>query len=285
VLLRRGEIDAAFAELRQAAAHEVELVPNVTDLAWSIYNHDAATVVRTIQPDTDGSHISLALFFTRHDRTAAAAEQFLLTKEPNGVVTPTLIEELLKANAFVDAHKVWAHLHGEPPGDALGVLRDGGFENSITTSQPGFGWQITPDVPNVTMSIDEGQKQSGGRSLRLDFRGNAPPATKLLTQLVLVKPLTHYRLKFAALSKDVVSVSLPVVTITDGSGTGPALIQSPALSSDINGWRELALDFVTGSQSQAILITIGRQACSDIPCPAVGTLWLDSFSLEIPTAK
>ena len=133
----------------------------------------------------------------------------------------------------------------------------------------------------MTMSVDINEHQSGSRSLRIDFRGNSSPTSPLLTQLVLVKPQTHYRLSFAVLSKDFVSAAAPVITISDASDPKNAtLAQSPPLRPETSAWHEFTLDFVTAAETQAIVISLARQSCASDPCPAFGTLWLDSFSLE-----
>ena len=193
----------------------------------------------------------------------------------------------MKARAFNAAYEVWETIHGLPlgtlPDGRVSDTRiyDGGFEEPITVGPPGFGWQITPSIANVTMSVDTNERKSGSRSLRIDFHGNSSPTVPLLTQLVLVKPRTHYRLRLAAQTKELISAALPVITISDASDPKSAsLAQSPPVRSEASGWREFALDLVTGPETQAIIISVLRQSCASDPCPAFGTLWLDSFSLE-----
>ena len=279
LLLRMGESDQAFVELRRAAESNPSLWPNVDDLAWGVYGHDADTVVRVIQPTTDAARMSLALFFARHNQGAAALAQFRSTAVKPEKKTESLLEELLKAKAFNEAFEVWAHLRGIPTTDP-GGLRDGSFEGVLTVGQTGFGWQIPPDLVNVTMSIDEAEHQSGARSLRTDFRGNSNPTAPLVIQIILVKPLTRYHFGLSALSKEFVSAAHPVITLVDSSDPkNVVLAQSPPLLSDPNVWREFAVDFTTNAGTHAITVILARQACTNDPCPAFGTIWLDSVSL------
>jgi len=287
LLLRMGQYDEAFAEMRRAAIGNPKLWPNVIDLAWGIYDGDVDAVVRVIQPQNEEARRSLALFLARHNQAAAALDQFRQTAISAKAKNETLLDELLKARAFNEAYEVWATIHGLslrtlPDGRVSDTgFRDGGFEEPITVGQPGFGWQITPSVGNGTMSVDTNEHQSGSRSLRIDFRGNSSPTSPLLTQSVLVKPRTHYRLSFAAQSREFVSASLPVITVTDASDPkNTVFAQSPPLSSDKNGWHEFALDFTTGAQTLAMTISLSRQSCAQDPCPAFGVLWLDSFSIS-----
>ena len=279
LLLRMGQSDQAFVELRRAAESTPSLWPNVDDLAWGIYGHDAGAVVRVLQPASDTARMALALFFARHNQGAAALDQFRLANVKSDESTESLLGELLRARAFREAYEVWARTHGVPLTDG-GLMRDGGFEGVLTIGQTGFGWQITPDVVNVAMSIDEGAHQNGARSLRIDFRGNSNPSSPLITQIILVKPLTHYHFGLAALSKDFVSAADPVITLIDASDPkNVVLAQSPPLRSEPNVWREFAIDFTTNAGTQAITITLARQACANNPCPAFGTVWLDSVVL------
>jgi Flp pilus assembly protein TadD len=285
LLLRMGELDRAFVELRQAAQSNPSLWPNVDDLAWGVYGRDATTVVRVIQPETDSARMALALFFARHQQGTAALDQFRATRLRPEKGTESLVDELLRARAFPEAYEVWASARGVPltdgPLPGATAIRDGGFEDKLTVGQTGFGWQIMPDTANVIMSIDDGAHQSGARSLRLDFRGNSNPTSPLVTQIILVQPRTHYHLALAALSKDFVSAAAPVITLIDASDPKDAVLtQTPPLLSDPNVWREFALDFTTSEGTRAITMTLARQPCSGNPCPAFGTVWIDSVLLE-----
>src|SRR5437762_10776571 len=298
LLLRIGQYEEAFAEMRRAAIGNPNRWPNVIDLAWGMYDGNVEAVVKLVRPESAEARLSLALFLARHNQPAAALDQFRQTAITANAKNETLLEELLKARAFNAAYEVWATIHGLPLGTLpdgrvlpLGTLPDGrvsdtriydgGFEEPITVGQPGFGWQITPSVANVTMSVDTNEHQSGSRSLRIDFRGNSSPTSPLLTQLVLVKPQTHYRLAFAALLKDFVSAAAPVITISDDSDPKNAtLAQSPPLRPETSAWHEFTLDFVTAAETQAIVISLARQSCASDPCPSFGTLWLDSFAIS-----
>ena len=281
LLLRMDQPDEAFAELRKAAASDPDLLPNVIDLAWGIYRGDVDTVLAVVPPQTDAAHLDLALFFARHQQTSIAADQFLSAHVTPASKAEPLLAELLTARAFGDAYRVWSRMHGLPATEAIGSIRDAGFESPITVSESGFGWQIAPDVTNVAMSIDEGAHQNGSRSLRVDFHGDSNPQSPLLTQIILVKPLTHYHLSLATLTKDFVSAADPVITLTDASDPkGALLAQSTPLRSDANVWRDFTIDFTTNANTQAITITLTRQTCTNNPCPAVGTVWLDSVSIE-----
>ena len=280
LLLRIGQTDQAFVELRAAASSNPELLPNVIDLAWGIYGGDVSAVLAVVPPQTDAARLELAIFFARHQQSTAAADQFLSAGAAPSTKAEALLAELLTAKAFGDAYRVWARMHDVSSADAVGVIRDAGFEGSITVGEPGFGWQIAPDVPNVTMSVDATERQSGSKSLRIEFHGNSNPSQALLTQLIMVKPRTKYHLSFAAMGRDLVSAGLPIIIVRDASDTAHVTLgQSAVLRSDANGWRDFSIDITTGAKTEAILLSVERQNCNADPCPAFGTLWLDSFEI------
>lgn len=282
LLLRMRQIDQAFIELVRAANSNPTLWPNVIDLAWGIYDHDVETVIRVVKPETDTARMALAFFFARHNQGAAALAQFRQSrsmKTESDKKTQNLLDELLRARAFAEAYEVWAGMHGLPLTSAAEV-QNGGFEGPVSVGQTGFGWQIAPAVTNVAMSVDEGEHHQGGRSLRLDFRGDSNPTSSLITQTVLVKPGTRYQLSVAALAKDYLSGADPVIILIDASDPkGAVLAQSPPLRSDPKVWREFPIEFTTNAETQAVSIVVARQTCASNPCPAFGTVWLDSVVL------
>jgi len=61
---------------------------------------------------------------------------------------------------------------------------------------------------------------------------------------------------------------------------GPHAGTIAALLPDKNGWRSFALDLTTNAMTQAIMVSVARQNCTNDPCPAFGSRWLDSFEIE-----
>lgn len=279
LLLRTSNTSEAITELRFAAASDETLLPNVIDLAWGTYRHDPAQTINAIQPQTDNARMALAVFFAGHKQGLPALEQFRTVRSPSNEGLHNLLNTLLQSRLFVEAYEVWAKLH-EISGGASALLNPG-FEDEIAVGEIGFDWQISDKLQNVTMSADPSQYQSGKKSLRLDFRGESNPATPAVTQLVLVKPDTNYRLTFQALSKDFLSATAPVLQVIDASDEkGFALAQSPGVSV-ATAWQEFSIDFATRDQTNAVRLQFIRPDCGGSPCAAFGTVWLDSFDLRV----
>ncbi len=279
LLLRTRQIDEAFRELRFAANTDPALLPNVIDLAWGINDYDPPRVIAAIQPGNDRAHLALAIYFAIHQQGAAALDQFRAVAKPSEEAGNRLVAELIKAKQFVQANEVWTRTHGT--GSNPAQLLNGDFEDEVAVGKTGFGWQIPNDLSNVTMSVDGSQFQSGARSLRVDFQGNAEPSTPLLSQLLIVKPNGRYRLTFKAMAKDLVSAAPPILVVSNaGDDKRNAIAQSAPLTNS-GSWQEIVVEFSAPANGEAVWLALTRQSCAASTCAAFGTLWLDSFRLDV----
>ena len=277
LLLRMDQADEAFKELRFAADRDPSLLPNVIDLAWGISHNDAAQTVAVISPQTDSARMSLAVFLAAHKQGTAAINQFRAAKSPSQPGADRLMSELIEIKFIAEAFEVWNRIHCAAC--KPGSLINESFEDDIDVAQKGFGWQILPDAPNVTLSVDPAEHESGTRSLRLDFHGSSSSALALASQIVIADPATRYSLSFQAKTKSFVSAGAPLVKVIDASGDSPSVLGQSAGLSDVNSWRPFTIGFTTGPDTRAIQVLVSRQACAANPCAAFGTLWLDSFSI------
>lgn len=278
LFLRMDQVDEAFKELRFAADRDPSLLPNVIDLAWGISRNDAAQTVAAIQPRTDGARMSLTIFLAAHKQGSAAINQFRTVTSPPLAGSDRLIYELTGSKSIGEAFEVWTRTHCAAC--KPGSLVNPGFEDEIEVARNGFGWQISPDVINVTLSVDASEHQSGARSLRLDFHGGSNSATALASQMVVVNPGTKYRLSFQAMTKSFVSSAAPLVKVIDASDESASVLAQSSGLSDVNSWRPFTIEFTAGANTRAVEVLVSRQACANNPCAAFGTLWIDSFSLD-----
>src|SRR5438093_13214231 len=111
LLLRMGQYDDAFAELRKASSSNPGLFPNVVDLAWGISQKDVASTEEAVAPHTDFEHMTLSGFFAKHGAFQAAINEFSLVKNKTPDESQSLLNVLLDARAFDEAYAVWAPTH------------------------------------------------------------------------------------------------------------------------------------------------------------------------------
>ncbi len=280
LLFRLGRLDDAFAELRRAAKSDPTLLPATIDLAWSALG-DVNALKSAIQPQTPAEHGALARYLAKHGQGKEAVAELRITGVTSREEIRALITDLLAQNAFRDAHEIWEYGYQiAKPSDENSLTYDGGFEMPLEVDQPGFGWQVRENLAGMSLSVDPANSYQGGKSLRIDFHGDPAPTVPAISQIVLVNPRTHYRLQLAARTGDIISGGLPVVVVSDAAMPDTTLIASEPLASGTSPWHELVLDFTTGAQANAVLLSVRRKACATEPCPIFGSLWLDAFFLQ-----
>ncbi|MFN2578343.1 MAG: tetratricopeptide repeat protein [Pyrinomonadaceae bacterium] len=278
LLLRTGRVDEAFGELRFAAERDPSLLSGVIDLAWGISRSDAAQTVATMQPHTEAARMALAVFLAAHKQGTTAIEEFREVKSPSAAGADRLMYGLLEAKFVAEAFEVWRNTHCTAC--KPGVLLNNSFEDDINVGQKGFGWQISADIPNPTLSIDASEHETGARSLRIDFHGSSNSATALASQLIIVNPETRYRLSLQAMTKSFVSAAPPLVKVINGSDGQSSVLGQSSNISEANSWRPFTIEFMTRADTHAIEVVLSRQSCANNPCAAFGTVWVDSFDLR-----
>jgi tetratricopeptide (TPR) repeat protein len=282
VLFRNGRVEEAFRELRRAALSDPALLPRLIDLAWGASGEDAINTEQIIQPERASWRIALAKFFVRHGRITEALAQFHLAGGISEEDRQSLLNDLLAAKRYREAYEVWAANSGDDKQrDGVAQIIDGGFENKVSRSSIGFGWQLTRDTEVLRASLERVNQHSGAQSLRVDFNGNSDPGLSILSQLILVEPDTRYRLRFNVRMEEIVTGGLPVIEVSDaGSPEGRSLAASSTLQPNSEGWREYTIDLTTAKTTSALALSLHRLNCSSGPCPIFGRMWLDDFIIQ-----
>ena len=284
LLLKLGRRGDAFKEFRAAARSNPELLDSQIASAWREYGGDAFAVIEAVQPQTDSARLALAQFFAENSRPAAAIHMSRAVVDLSEHNRTVLVRELMRDKRFVEAYEVWSTANKENSDSrpTFGAEIDNpGFENEIIQTRKGFSWMFAQNSRSVRVSLDAHESLLGTQSVRLDFSGNSPPSSRLVSQFVLVKPETRYTLSFAARTEDIIAGSLPLVMVMDAaSDDGRVLAQSTPVAAGTNGWHEMKVEFSTAQNTCAVLIVIRRQQCKTEICPVFGTAWFDDFSLK-----
>jgi len=286
LLLRASRYDEGLAELRHAATNQPSLMPQVIDLTWGIYQGDARTVEAVIQPQTAAARMTLATYFAQHGKADDAIRLFSESRKVSDAERRSLLTGLLASKQFPQAYKVWATFHeAAAKSRNHSAMIDGSFESEIGLDDPGFGWQINPNVQAVQLSLDAGEPSAGARSLLIKWDGDSPPAREVISQIVLVEPQKHYQISFDARSRNLVTAGSPVVTVMDAAlieanPTGVKLAQSSPLPQGTTGWQKFSFSFETSMTTRAVRIAIERQHCSMAICPIFGQTGFDNFALQ-----
>ena len=276
ILLRAGETEEGFKELRLAAISNPTMMPSVIDLAMHFSGGNAQFIAQAIQPDSPEAYETLGRYLRHFGDLNAAVYVYNASggRAPDSERRANTAA-LIAHKRFKEAYSLWA---SGRTGDTAGVMNDSGFEAEGDLQEPGFGWRTVDKVQGFHLSLDTTNPKQGRSSLKVDFDGNSDPASPVISQLVLVEPHAHYQLRFVARTESIVTGGLPRIVAIDGK-SNTMLGQSPDLPQASNGWRDYSFDFDSG-ESSAVQISLQRQSCSGPACPIFGRLWLDDVWLQ-----
>ena len=284
LLLRAGQRDEAFRELRQAGASNPTLLPATIDLAWQLSGGDVQFVKQAIQPQTPEAYLALAQHFKKRRAVTEAIAMYVAAGPAAQQERGSYLSELISAKRFPEAYALWSVDHPANPNGpdlgGLGIMIDPGFEQESNLDEPGFGWRAGNKAHTLHLALDASAPGEGRSSLRVEFDGDSDPGSPVISQLVLIEPHSHYQLHFAARTAELVSGGLPRVLVID-AGDQHVLGQSPEFPQETNNsWQDFTIDFNSGESTTAVQIALQRESCSKSPCPIFGRLWLDNFSLS-----
>ena len=277
ILLRAGQTDEAFKELRLAGVSNPTLMPGVIGLAWSVSRGNVQFVTNAIQPTTPAAYQMLAQFFGQRNEVDAAIAMYSAAGSDAYHYRRAYMHDLIAAKQFKAAAKLWAV--GRESAALPGALIDPGFEKEGDLTEPGFAWRLGDQPQGFHLTLDSFNPRQGNSSLKIEFDGASEPAAPVITQLVVVEPQTRYQLHLAVRSDGVVSGGLPLIMIIDADSR-KILGQSEQFPKVTDGWRDYTIEFESEPAASAVQIALQRQACNSSPCPIFGRLWLDDFSLK-----
>jgi tetratricopeptide (TPR) repeat protein len=274
LLLRMGQSEEAFADLRTAADANPNYYPSLIDLAWGISGGDLKTTEALLDIKDDAQRVAFIRYLARRGQGKEVREEMRSLMAPlTTETTDDVVRSLFNAKAFTDAFDLYRSRETREP-----WLVNGDFEEPLATSNTGFGWIAAPQQ-EVRLAVDVGDKVSGTKSLQVNFDGAWTPGTPLLAQTVIVKPETSYHLSFAVKTRDLITGAPPIITFSDASNDR-LLAKSENMPTATTSWVRLNAVFKTLAATEAVTIRLQRTPCDSSPCPIFGTLWLDDFQIR-----
>ncbi|HVH50059.1 MAG TPA: tetratricopeptide repeat protein, partial [Candidatus Bathyarchaeia archaeon] len=283
-LLRQGEQDAAFREIRKS----VELEPKRAAEAFSRAlraQPDAKVLLDKAVPPSPAVYVPILLSLSNAgdlDNGQLVWNRLIALQQKVPMSDMFFfINELIQQRRIGDAVRAWHQaasiMQNPPPPDPPGsLLWDGGFESGYVGG--GFSWRFAPATSDVQISLDPAEKHSGERSLRILFNGRrnigfedachniAPEAGRkyLLSAWVKTQSLS---------SSEGVRLQIFVFTATNTES---------AVTEDVHGtqpWRQVQLVWVAPPGAGFGTVCVKRKM-SDMPQSAIqGAAWFDDVSM------
>jgi tetratricopeptide (TPR) repeat protein len=287
MLLRRGEIDPAFVELRFAAAQNPIYAPPAVDAAMQIFAGETVDSILRRAGNTPAARAATIKFLAKDGKFdqalqiwSAFSEQEKLANKDEG---KSLFNSLLEGKKFRLAQTLYAQLPATEDAEkiSVGAISNPDFEGdriSTPTSPLPFAWFVS-DGNEPTIAFDAATKRGGARSLQLAFRTISAQDLRQIYQTVTVESGARYRLDFYARTAGL-KTSATVRWDVEDAADGKILASSPVVSTGDTDWQKLTVDFTATPKTEAVNIRLARAACTLSPCALVGRIWFDDFGLQ-----
>ncbi len=288
-LLRQGETDAAFLEMRHAIEAEPKRGAEALSRALSAEPNLDLVVDRVLPPMSD-AYVSAIVDQTSQGHTANALQIWnrLAALHPKLRLENysfSLVGALLRGKQVTEAWRVWKQTadfagFGNFPAPAGSVVWDGGFESGVFGN--GFAWALPGGTQGVQFNPDHREKHSGQQSLRLLFNGRYNLHLLGPCVEVPVQPSTAYNF----------SAWMRTLSITTEQGIRfqlrPLGTQdtSTVVTSDLRGtqpWTRVEVPWSSGKNVQEMQVCVERLPSQELDDKIQGLAWVDDVAL-VPAA-
>ena len=284
-LLRQGELDSAFAEMRRAVAAEPKRGAEALSRALRAQPDINAVLDRVLPP------VSESYFDAIRDQTAEGhIDNALKIWDRLASIHPRLplqdcfglVAALVQTKRITEGQRIWDQAVGlaglaDLPAPANSVLWDGGFESGVVNGS--FSWLIPEAFRGVQIGIDSQEKHSGNHSLRLMFDGKSNLNFNAICHYVPVQPSTRYLfsawVRTKALTTDqgirfqlhsIGTQDSPITVTADVHGTEP--------------WTRIEAPWSSSSAAQELQVCLVRLPSDQAENSRIqGIAWVDDVAL------
>jgi hypothetical protein len=289
-LLRRGELDAAFAEIK----HAVEADPKRGAAAFALcmrFEPDVHAVLQRVLPHSQAAYISVISVLSEQQQTdqALIVWSSLAALHPHLDINESypLLGALIHKRQMTEAQRVWDQAIAfagvsRPPDPPGSLVWDGGFESNIVGG--GLTWYYPSFVGGVVITLDTKEKHSGNRSLRLTFNGLRNVNFSDVCQYVAVRPSTTYRFSAWVRTRDISTdqgVRFGLHSVDDSEN-------SIAWTEDVRGtqqWTQVQVPWTSGNDVRELQLCVSRLPSAKFDSKIGGSVWIDDVALVPQSAE
>jgi tetratricopeptide (TPR) repeat protein len=289
-LMRRGELDAAFPEIK----HAVEADPKRGAAAFALairFEPDVNTVLDRVLPHTKEAYLSVisALSDQRQTDQALIVWSNLAVLHPQLKISESypLLDALFRKWQMTEAQVVWAQALAfsgvsRPADPPRSLVWDGGFESDVTNG--GFAWHYAPFVGGVQSTVDKKEKHSGNRSLRLTFNGLSNVSFSDVCQLVAVTPSMPYLFSAWVQTRELSTDQ----GVRFGLHSLSPTVNSTAWTDNVKGtqpWTQIEFPWTAGNDVRELHLCVTRLPSTRFDSKIHGSAWIDDVVLVPKSAE
>jgi hypothetical protein len=289
-LLRRGDSNAAFAEIKRA----VESDPKRGAAAFALsmrFDPNVNSALQRVLPSSQDAYLNVISALAEQGQT----DQALIVWSKLAALPPKLqlsqsfplLEALINKRQVAEAQRVWDQALNfasvsRPPDPPGSLVWDGGFETNVVGG--GFTWRYSSFIDGVVVTLDKNEKHSGNRSLRLTFNGLRNVTFNDVCQFVSVQPSTSYLFSAWVMTRS--------LSTDQGVRFGLRSIGDPNNSAvwteDVEGtqpWTEIELPWTSGKDVHELQLCVTRLPSVKFDSKIRGSAWIDDVVLAPASAE
>jgi tetratricopeptide repeat protein len=291
-LLRQGDLENAFAEIRLAVAADPKHGGEAFSRCWHA-DPDLDLILDRVLPANPEVYLAVIFDLASEDRTEPALKVWsrLAALQPKLELRQAfpLMNLLIRSSRMEAANRVWEEAvrfsgvaaHPDPAGSAVW---DGGFETGVVGG--GFAWEYPASFNSVQIHLDTREKHSGRQSLRLQFNGKRNLNFENACVIAPVHPMTSYRFSGWVRTRG--------LTTDEGVRFSLRSVDVPSarvfLTPEVHGsepWTLVESSWTSDKDSHGVQICIRRNASGQLENEIRGTAWVDDVALvpENPGAQ
>ena len=280
-LLRRGQRNEGFEEIRKAVAADEAFAAPAAAAAWQIFEGDIQQIHAAVG-DSPRINAAIAVLLAGDKRypqamdfwRRASAGGSLIDRKAAG---QALYTKLLNGGTYRSAIEVAGDVGLFPNWDvSVGAVSNGGFETGLHSLGDGshpFSWVVADgSFPRIGQNMD--QKRSGTYSLLISF-GQGGSGQRPVSQKIGVEPEAVYDLQFYYRSDVTTSARLRCDVLTASGAILAGAVLPPA-----GDWAQMKIPISVPANTEGIEIRIAMDGCSANGCTASGNVWFDDFALS-----
>jgi tetratricopeptide (TPR) repeat protein len=283
-LLRQGELDPAFAEIRRSVEADPGRAGEAVSRSLRV-EPDANVILDRVLPPTSEIYMAVMNDLAKDRQIESALKVWtrVVAMHPKIALHDAfqIVMELRNVGRASEAHKVWeqaVELAGlaQLEGPSNSRLWDGSFESDVTGEA--YAWRFLRNSRSVQIDFDTQEKYSGKRSLRVSFDGSSDVAFYDVCQTVPVEAGTAYELSAWMKSKELTTdqglrIELrPAIPGVDGAATADVRGTQP--------WTRFATIWPGAKENQETQICLTRAQSDQEDNKIRGTAWVDDVALK-----
>lgn len=284
LLVRRGKLDEALPQFKQALLTRNDILAGTLDLIWRASRGNLEALQSVVREDP-GARLILAQFLVNQKKIPEAAQVFAGIDRKARLMAPEsaqILEKMMQTGSWAEAKTLWLGVVSDASANPSDEIWNGSFEADVLKNFMQFDWNISRS-DYARFSIDTAIAHSGARALKIEFVGkDTTRFDKEIKQTVVLSAGKKYQLEYFVKTEKFTAFSAPgelYVALLDLK-TNSELAKSEAIAQGTSDWKPVRVEFVVPAGSSALLLSLKRTPQFSYDEPTKGSLWFDDFSLK-----